>query len=105
MSLHQVLRQAERSLPSRPERPGGVVYSFLGPNGAGKTTTIKMLIDALKSTYGEIMIFGLGGTVEAEVSEYHQLVLHQNSFRNFVSIYLLVLRRATNMSLHQVLRQ
>lgn len=36
-----------------------MVYSFLGPNGAGKTTTIKMLTDALKSTYGEIMIFGL----------------------------------------------
>ncbi|WP_234394416.1 ATP-binding cassette domain-containing protein [Thermococcus piezophilus] len=35
------------------------MYSFLGPNGAGKTTTIKMLTDALKSTYGEIMIFGL----------------------------------------------
>ncbi len=39
--------------------PKGVIYGFLGPNGAGKTTTIKMLVGALKPTYGDIMINGM----------------------------------------------
>ncbi|MCI2803731.1 ABC transporter ATP-binding protein [Staphylococcus pettenkoferi] len=34
------------------------IYGFLGPNGAGKSTTMKMLLGILKSTNGEIEIFG-----------------------------------------------
>lgn len=37
----------------------GEVVGFLGPNGAGKTTTIRMLLDILKPTAGELTIFGL----------------------------------------------
>jgi len=36
----------------------GEIFGFLGPNGAGKTTTIRMLLDMLRSTSGEIRIFG-----------------------------------------------
>lgn len=35
----------------------GEIYGFLGPNGAGKTTTMKMLLDLVKPTKGEIRIF------------------------------------------------
>ena len=36
----------------------GEVFGFLGPNGAGKTTTIRMLLDLLRPSAGEINIFG-----------------------------------------------
>lgn len=36
----------------------GRVYGFLGPNGAGKSTTLKMLLDLVKPTAGEIELFG-----------------------------------------------
>lgn len=36
----------------------GEVFGFLGPNGAGKTTTIRMLVNLIKPTYGEVRLFG-----------------------------------------------
>jgi len=36
----------------------GEIYGFLGPNGAGKTTIMKMITNLVKSTSGEIEIFG-----------------------------------------------
>jgi ABC-2 type transport system ATP-binding protein len=36
----------------------GEVFGFLGPNGAGKTTTIRMLLDLLRPSSGDIGIFG-----------------------------------------------
>ncbi|MBA4536348.1 ABC transporter ATP-binding protein [Bacillus aquiflavi] len=35
----------------------GEIYGFIGPNGAGKTTVMKMLINLIKPTSGEIEIF------------------------------------------------
>jgi len=35
----------------------GEIFGFLGPNGAGKTTTIRMLLDMLRPSSGEIRIF------------------------------------------------
>ncbi len=37
----------------------GSVYAFLGPNGAGKSTTIRMLLDLIRPSRGEIAMFGL----------------------------------------------
>jgi len=37
----------------------GEVLGFLGPNGAGKTTTIRLLLDLIRPTSGEIRLFGL----------------------------------------------
>ena len=37
----------------------GEVFGFLGPNGAGKTTTIRLMMDFLRPTEGEIKIFDL----------------------------------------------
>ena len=36
----------------------GQVYGFLGPNGAGKSTTIRMIMDLVHPTDGEVRIFG-----------------------------------------------
>lgn len=36
----------------------GRIYGFLGPNGAGKSTTLKMLLNLVRPTAGEIDIFG-----------------------------------------------
>lgn len=38
--------------------PRGALYGFLGPNGAGKTTTIKILLDLLRPTAGEVQVLG-----------------------------------------------
>ncbi len=35
----------------------GEIFGFLGPNGAGKTTTIRMLLDLLRPSSGNIRIF------------------------------------------------
>jgi ABC-2 type transport system ATP-binding protein len=36
----------------------GVVFGFLGPNGAGKTTTQRVLMDIIRPTAGEALVFG-----------------------------------------------
>lgn len=36
----------------------GQVYGFLGPNGAGKSTTIRMLLNLMHPTSGQMQIFG-----------------------------------------------
>ena len=38
-------------------RPGEV-FGYLGPNGAGKTTTIRLLLDFIRPTDGEVSVFG-----------------------------------------------
>ncbi|RAP78160.1 ABC transporter ATP-binding protein [Paenibacillus montanisoli] len=36
----------------------GEIFGFLGPNGSGKTTTIRMLVNLIKPTSGDILICG-----------------------------------------------
>lgn len=38
--------------------PKGSIYGFLGANGAGKTTTIRLILNLLKPSSGEILIDG-----------------------------------------------
>ena len=39
--------------------PQGYILGLIGPNGAGKTTTIKILMNMVKRTDGEVRVFGL----------------------------------------------
>lgn len=36
----------------------GTVFGLIGPNGAGKTTTIRMLLDIIRPTRGQISVLG-----------------------------------------------
>ncbi len=36
----------------------GQVFGFLGPNGAGKSTTIRMLMDLIRPSRGEVFLYG-----------------------------------------------
>lgn len=36
----------------------GEIFGFLGPNGAGKSTAIKCLMNLIKPTHGNILLFG-----------------------------------------------
>lgn len=35
----------------------GEIYGFLGPNGSGKTTTMKMMLNLVKPTQGDVIMF------------------------------------------------
>jgi len=39
--------------------PRGFIMGFIGPNGAGKTTTIKLIMNLLHRSGGDIKIFGM----------------------------------------------
>ena len=39
--------------------PEGYIMGLIGPNGAGKTTTIKLMLNMIKKSGGDIKIFGL----------------------------------------------
>ncbi len=73
----------------------GEMFGFLGPNGAGKSTTIRLLLDLIRATSGEVRLFGLDvrecgaslhrriGLVPAQVAVPDQLTAAQYlSFRD-----------------------
>jgi ABC-2 type transport system ATP-binding protein len=37
----------------------GEVFGYLGPNGAGKTTTIRLMLDFIRPTRGEVRVLGV----------------------------------------------
>jgi len=42
----------------------GSIFGFLGPNGAGKTTTLRMILDIIRPTAGQIDILGASSALQ-----------------------------------------
>ncbi len=65
--------------------PVGQVYGFLGPNGAGKTTTIRMMLDLIRPTEGDVTIFGQHVRREHGVLRRVGAIVEGATFYNFLS--------------------
>jgi ABC-type multidrug transport system ATPase subunit len=65
--------------------PSGHVMGLVGPNGAGKTTIIKLVMNLVSRTAGEIRVFGLDTrTHEVEVRSRIGFVYDEPTFPNDV---------------------
>lgn len=76
----------------------GVIFGLLGPNGAGKSTTINILTGVLRSSHGEVQIFGKSisknsreiksnmGVVPQSLAIYEDLTAEEN-IKLFASLY------------------
>lgn len=61
--------------------PKGYIMGLIGPNGSGKTTTIKLILNMLKRTNGEVKILGLDNiTNEQEAKRNLGVVFDSNYF-------------------------
>ena len=68
----------------------GSIAGFIGPNGAGKTTTLKMILDLIKPTSGEILIMG-GNPAEKETKEITGYMPEKDAFyKNMYPVEYLV---------------
>src|SRR6266852_4250411 len=64
----------------------GEVFGFLGPNGAGKTTTIRMLLNLIAPTSGEVRLFGQPLVTHAgKLLPYVGALIEQPSFQSYLS--------------------
>lgn len=52
--------------------PKGKIYGILGQNGSGKTTTMKMLLNLVKPTSGDILLFG-ENSKERKLKTYYRI--------------------------------
>ena len=61
--------------------PKGYIMGLVGPNGSGKTTTIKLILNMLKRTSGEVKILGFDSiTNEQEAKRNLGVVFDSNYF-------------------------
>ena len=61
--------------------PKGYIMGLIGPNGSGKTTTIKLILNMLKRTGGEVKILGFDNiTQEQEAKRNLGVVFDSNYF-------------------------
>ncbi|AZV44853.1 ABC transporter ATP-binding protein [Peribacillus asahii] len=72
----------------------GEIYGFLGPNGAGKTTVMKMIMNLIKPTSGEIIICG-----ETVTPKSYELLKRMGSIIEYPVFYEKLTARE-NLELH-----
>lgn len=61
--------------------PKGYIMGLIGPNGSGKTTTIKLILNMLKRTSGEVKILGFDNIAnEQEAKRNLGVVFDSNYF-------------------------
>lgn len=65
----------------------GYIMGLIGPNGAGKSTTIKLIMNLVRKTSGEINVFGLDNIKhEKEIKEKIGFVYDENYFYEELTI-------------------
>lgn len=72
----------------------GEIYGFLGPNGAGKTTVMKMIMNLIKPTSGDIIICG-----ETVTPKSYELLKRMGSIIEYPVFYEKLTARE-NLDLH-----
>lgn len=66
----------------------GYIMGFIGPNGAGKSTTIKLIMNLIKKSSGEIKIFGMDNIKnEKEIKQKIGLVYDENYFYDDLTLW------------------
>ena len=53
--------------------PKGYIMGLIGPNGSGKTTTIKLILNMLKRTSGEVKILGFDNIASEQEAKYAKI--------------------------------
>jgi ABC-2 type transport system ATP-binding protein len=67
--------------------PPGAIMGLIGPNGAGKTTVIKLILNIVRRTSGEIRVFGLDHLAgEAEAKSRIGFVLDESPFTGYLKV-------------------
>ncbi|MCB0177129.1 MAG: ATP-binding cassette domain-containing protein, partial [Anaerolineae bacterium] len=90
----------------------GEVFGLLGPNGAGKTTTIRMILDIIKPTSGQISVLG-GPMSEATKAQIGYLPEERGLYENMTLLDTLLFlgqlkglsRRTARQRTEQYLRE
>ena len=63
--------------------PKGYIMGLIGPNGSGKTTTIKLILNMIKRTDGEVKILGFDNIIdEMEAKKNLGVVFDSNYFND-----------------------
>ena len=60
--------------------PKGYIMGLIGPNGSGKTTTIKLILNMLKRTDGEVKILGLDNIADEQTVKKSLGVVFDSSY-------------------------
>ncbi len=67
--------------------PRGHIMGLIGPNGAGKTTVIKLILNIVRRTAGEVRLFGLDNLArEEEVKSRTGFVLDETPFYGYLKV-------------------
>ena len=67
--------------------PRGHIMGLIGPNGAGKTTVIKLILNIVRPSAGEVKIFGLDNLRhEEEVKSRTGFVLDETPFHGYLKV-------------------
>jgi len=67
--------------------PPGAIMGLIGPNGAGKTTVIKLILNIVRRTAGEVRVLGLDNLAqEAEAKSRIGFVLDESPFIGYLRV-------------------
>lgn len=64
--------------------PKGYIMGLIGSNGSGKTTTIKLILNMLKRTSGEVKILGLDNITNEQDAKRNLGVVFDSNNLNFI---------------------